>query len=101
MRKIIHRDGQTRGSQRRMAFLIFCLLPFAFCLLPSSLRAQTARNDAGSAGPAQFGDLLNSRAREGPIDIASQGGTTYSQTPAGRVATGTTNVVITTDDAES
>ncbi len=87
------RRARCACPRRWLSVLVFCLLPAAL------LRAQQARNDAGSAGPAQFGDILNTQGREGPIDISSQGGTTYSQTPAGRVATGTTNVVIQTDDA--
>ena len=89
-------DGHRRkGCTRRRFWLVFLVA----CLLPASFLHAQGRTDAGNNGPAQFGDLVNTRAREGPIDIASQGGTTYSTTPAGRVATGTNNVVITTDDA--
>ena len=95
-----HRRAGCACRRPWPASLFLCCLLATLCLLPAGLlRAQTRNNNAGSTAPGQSGDFFGAPGREGPIDISSQGGTTYSTTPAGRVATGTSGVVITTDDA--
>ena len=89
-------DGKRTAHALRRSrsdFFLRCVLTFAFCILHFAfLRAQSP------AGLNPIGDL-GARAREGPIDISATGQTTYTNTPAGRVATGTGGVSIQTDDA--
>ena len=63
--------------------------------------AQAGANQQEPEGAAALSgnEALVKRTQEGPIDISSDGETTYAQTPEGRLATATTNVSIQTTDA--
>ncbi len=62
------------------------------------LHAQAPAPNAATRAEAANGGLLKS-AQDGPIDITSQGETTYSTTPVGHIATATDSVTITTVDS--
>ncbi len=80
----------------------------------STLRAQTTelppaaapaaatpppRPATGTRSSGGGGNPLPTRSQQGPIDILSNGNTTFNQTANGRVATATHGVTIQTDDA--
>ncbi len=84
------RGWENRFSSNRWLFALVLLL------LPGSVLAQSGVSVASS------GNNAASNAQEGGIEInstAPNGGTTYSTTPAGRVATSTGGVNIQTEDA--
>ena len=94
-----------RGGVRAVAALALGLGLWAG--LPArALRAQTtalpatapARTPAAPSARTGAADLAQG-GRQGPIDISSSGNTTFGQTPAGRIATATSNVRIQTSDA--
>lgn len=61
--------------------------------------ALAPNSPAVPARAAQATDGLLKSAQDGPIDITSQGDTTYSTTPQGHIATATDRVTITTVDS--
>lgn len=84
--------------KRRSHLAALLALGLGASRLPAQTPAPSPAASAATRAEQANGGLLKS-AQEGPIDITSQGETTYSTTPLGHIATATDNVSITTVDS--